>query len=56
MTRQVDMRSLSKKSLLGVSLGGLREIREGLSVGDLVIFENYRGVDEGDRVYLSPRN
>ena len=42
--------------LLGVSLGGLREIREGLSVGDFVISENYRGVDEGDRVYLSPRN
>lgn len=41
--------------MLGVSLGGLREIRDGLSIGDLVISENYRGVDEGDIVYLSPR-
>ena len=48
--------SVTKQAVLpGVSLGGLREIREGLSVGDLVISENYRGVDEGDIVYLSPR-
>lgn len=37
----------------GSSIGGLRKVRQGISVGDFVVNENYRGVDEGDRVYIS---
>ena len=37
----------------GNPIGGLRKVWQGISVGDFVVNENYRGVDEGDRVYIS---